>query len=137
MSDVDAVLGRTMQAIVESIYHFDESMTFEAFIYSIAVREVGYFYHQRRHIGKLVIIDTMQNTVGTDLSSPDAPSTSEPMEFYQTLAQLPDPSRQAMLLRYRIGFSVDEIARIVGQSYNATCSLLRQGQRQFGADTIM
>lgn len=137
MKDVDAVLGRTMKAIVESIYRFDESMTFEAFVYSIAVREVGYFYHQRRHVGQLAIIETMQAMSSTGASNPDASTGGEPLEFYQTLAQLPDPSRQAMLLRYRIGFSVDEVARIVGQSYNATCSLLRQGQRQFGADTAM
>lgn len=131
MNDVDAVLSRTMHAIVESIYRFDDSMTFDAFVYSIAVREVGYFYHQRRHIGQLAILETMQHMGGTE------PRTSDPIEFYETLAQLPDPSRQAMLLRYRVGFSVDEIARIVGRSYNATCSLLRQGQRQFGADASM
>ena len=89
MNDVDAVLSRTMHAIVESIYHFDDSMTFDAFIYSIAVREVGYFYHQRRHIGQLAILETMQRMGGTE------PRTSDPIEFYETLAQLPDPSRQA------------------------------------------
>lgn len=139
MSDVDMVLGRTMQVIVESIYGFDDSMSFDAFVYSIAVREVGFFYHQRGQVGQLAIIESMTTGKATGKKAPQ-PITSgadEPIEFYQTLAKLPDPSRQAMLLRYRIGFSIDEIARIVGQSYNATCSLLRQGQRQFGAEAAM
>jgi RNA polymerase sigma factor (sigma-70 family) len=126
MADVDAVLGRTMDAIVETIHRFDGTLSFEAFIYSAAFREVAYFYHHRRHSGTLAILES----AGRNPS--DAAADVDPGRFYETLAQLPDQSRQAMLLRYRVGFSVDEVARILGQSYNATCSLLRQGQRQFG-----
>jgi RNA polymerase sigma-70 factor (ECF subfamily) len=129
--DVDAILGETMTAIVESIMHFDGSISLRTFVYSIAAHKVADFYRHRQYTGQLAISKTTQPVLfGTEAGARTAPNLHAE-SFYEILSQLPDQSRQAMLLRYRIGLSVDEIALILGQSYNATCSLLRQGQNQF------
>ena len=50
------------------------------------------------------------------------------LEFREALASLPENTRQALLLRYREGFSVGEVAQILGRSYKATESLLSRAR---------
>ena len=46
---------------------------------------------------------------------------------------LPVQTRQALLLRYREGMNVNEVAQILGRSYKATESLLTRGRALFRA----
>jgi len=165
VADVGLVLEETMSAIVASICHYDDSISFRTFVYTIAARNVAAF-HRHRQAGHFPRVETTHRRLfasphGSPNQPPNAPRDTQNVaeartnaltttvdsdreigvsiavqspsnSFFETLAQLPDQSRQAMLLRYRIGLSIEDIALVLGQSYNATCSLLRQGQKHIG-----
>lgn len=116
--DVEDVLSETMIATVRAIPRFDGKVAISTFIYSIANRKVADYWRQRKDISEL---PTTLTTAGP---------ASESMEFHEALAQLPEQSRQAILLRYHLGLSVPEVAEAMGRSYKATESLLSRGRSQ-------
>lgn len=119
--DVEDVLSETMIATVKAIPRFDGKVAISTFIYSIANRKVADFWRQRKDISELPTTLTMSD------------QTDENMEFHESLAQLPEQSRQALLLRYHLGLSVPEVAEAMGRSYKATESLLSRGRSQLKA----
>jgi RNA polymerase sigma factor (sigma-70 family) len=66
----------------------------------------------------------------TEWIATDAPDHAR-IEVFEALAELPEQSQQALLLRYYVGLSVGEIAEVLGRSYKATESLLSRVRRQF------
>ncbi len=119
--DVEDVLSETMIATVKAIPRFDGKVAISTFIYSIANRKVADFWRQRKDTSELPTTLTMSD------------STNESMEFHESLAQLPEQSQQALLLRYHMGLSVPEVAEAMGRSYKATESLLSRGRSQLKA----
>jgi RNA polymerase sigma factor (sigma-70 family) len=117
--ETDDVLSETMLAVVQAIRTFDGKVTLATFIYSIAYRKVA------DHWRKLRVTQELDEWI----AAPDAGYTN--IEVYEALAELPEQSKQALLLRYYVGLSVSEIAEVLGRSYKATESLLSRVRRQF------
>ena len=116
--DVEDVLSETMIATVKAIKRFDGKVAISTFVYSIANRKVADFWRRRKDT------DTLPETVTT------AGPSSSAMELQEVLEQLPDEARKALLLRYHMGMSVNEVAESMGRSYKATESLLSRGRKR-------
>jgi|GEM_PF-402028 len=118
--DAEDVLNETLLGTVRGIQNFDGAVAISTFVYSIANHKVVDFWRRRKDVSDL---------------SEEIPTKSvldsESMEFQELLAQLPEQSREALILRYHIGLSVSEVAEIVGRSYKGTESLLSRARRQF------
>jgi RNA polymerase sigma-70 factor (ECF subfamily) len=117
--EVEDVLSETMLAIVQAIRTFDGKVTLATFIYSIAYRKVADYWRRLKVTYEL-----------TEWITTSGPSQTS-IDVYEALAELPEQSQQALLLRYYVGLSVAEIAEILGRSYKATESLLSRVRRQF------
>jgi RNA polymerase sigma-70 factor (ECF subfamily) len=118
-SEAEEVLSETWVALVQAIRTFDGKVTLATFIYSIAYRKVADYWRRLRVTQEL----TEWITTGED--------DHTRVEVYEALAELPEQSQQALLLRYYVGLSVAEIAEVLGRSYKATESLLSRVRRQF------
>jgi RNA polymerase sigma-70 factor (ECF subfamily) len=117
--EAEDVLSDILVAVVQAVRTFDGKVTLATFIYSIAYRKVADYWRRLRVTQEL-----------TEWIATDAPSQTS-LEVYEALAELPELSQQALLLRYYVGLSVSEIAEILGRSYKATESLLSRVRRQF------
>ncbi|RIK43223.1 MAG: hypothetical protein DCC55_06340 [Chloroflexi bacterium] len=118
-SEAEEVLGETLLALVAAIRTFDGKVTLATFIYSIAYRKVADYWRRLR------VTHELTEWIATNESAHTR------VEVYEALAELPEQSQQALLLRYYVGLSVDEIAEVIGRSYKATESLLSRVRRQF------
>ena len=114
--DAEDVLSETMIAAVQAIKNFDGLSQLSTWLYAIARRKVADYWRKNGR-------DTEELS---DLFQ-SAP-TGFSLEFREALATLPENTRQALLLRYREGFSVGEVAQILGRSYKATESLLSRAR---------
>ena len=114
--DAEDVLSETMVASVEAVKNFDGKSQLSTWLYAIARRKVADYWRKAGRVTE-ELSDLFQS----------AP-TGFSMEFREALASLPENTRQALLLRYREGFSVGEVAQILGRSYKATESLLSRAR---------
>jgi RNA polymerase sigma-70 factor (ECF subfamily) len=114
--DAEDVLSETMVASVEAIKNFDGKSQLSTWLYAIARRKVADYWRKAgRNTEEL-----------SDLFQ--AAPTGFSLEFREAMSSLPENTRQALLLRYREGFSVSEVAQILGRSYKATESLLSRAR---------
>jgi RNA polymerase sigma-70 factor (ECF subfamily) len=102
-------------AALRSISSLDKSAALIRWLFAIARRKVADYWRQSQPVSELP--DTLEYI-----------SNGISLEFREALALLPERARQALLLRYREGLSVDEVAHILGRSYKATESLLSRGR---------
>jgi RNA polymerase sigma-70 factor (ECF subfamily) len=113
--DAQDLLSEIYMAALHSIATLDSSEAIIRWLYGIARRKIADFWRQSHAVSELS--DTLEDsTHGISL------------EFREALARLPEQTRQALLLRYREGLSVDEVAQALGRSYKATESLLSRGR---------
>jgi RNA polymerase sigma-70 factor, ECF subfamily len=117
--ETEDVLSEIFVAVVQAIRTFDGKVTLATFIYSIAYRKVADYWRRLRV--------TQELTEEMAIVTPNHTS----VEVCEALAELPELSQQALLLRYHVGLSVSEIAEVLGRSYKATESLLSRVRRQF------
>lgn len=113
------IQGDTWLAAPKAIANFDgQAATLKTFLFSIARRKISDFWRKHKPY--------------TDL--PDAipvdETTQKSLELEEALATLPDQERQALILRYLEGFSVSEIADIMGRTYKGTESLLSRARKR-------
>lgn len=120
--DVDDVLNEAFVATVRAIANFDGRAAISTLVYSIAKRKVADFWRKRKEVYTL-----FPETVTT--AGPD----STGLEFEEALRTLPEHYQEALLLRYHMGMSVSEVAKIMDSSYKATESLLSRARRQLQA----
>jgi RNA polymerase sigma-70 factor, ECF subfamily len=113
--DAQDLLSEIFMAALRSISTLDDSLALTKWLYAIARRKVADFWRQAQPTSELS-------------DSLEATSNNVSLEFREALAMLPEQTRQALLLRYREGLSVDEVARIMGRTYKATESLLSRGR---------
>lgn len=125
--DVEDVLSETLIATVRAIQNFDGAVKISTFVYSIATRKVADFWRKRRgplryesDLSDLIPSDEIDTTVRLEIQE----------ELSIALAKLPDASRQALLLRYHMGLSVEEVACSLDRTYKATESLLSRARYQ-------
>ena len=108
----------TLAACVRALQTFDgKSATLSTFVYSIAQRKVADFW--RKHKKTRELPDVI----------PGRSMTNKKLILEEALDQLPDNYRQAILLRYHVGFSVTELAESMGLTYKAAESLLSRSRR--------
>ena len=113
--DAEDVLNETFLAAVKSIDRFEGGSSLITWLYSIA-RHKMLDFRRRGH----ETVELSENL--------DAPVENVSIEFREALLALPVATRQALLLRYFDGFSVTEVATIMGKTYRATESLLSRGR---------
>ncbi len=113
--DAQDLLSEIYLAALRSIPSLDSSDGLIRWLYAIARRKVADYWRQAVPVSELS-------------DSLEATSNGISLEFREALALLPELTRQALLLRYREGLSVEEVSHIIGRSYKATESLLSRGR---------
>jgi RNA polymerase sigma-70 factor (ECF subfamily) len=116
--DVQDVLGETMVAAVRAIPTFDGNVTLTTFLFSLANRKIADFWRRRQPTAELP-----ETLVDSGLSS-------DSIEFQEVLKKLRPSHLQVLLMRYHVGLGVDEIAKVLGQSYKSTESLLSRARQE-------
>lgn len=101
------VLNETLLALVRAIPQFDHQVSLTTFVFALAQRAVA-DYWRRLPQSELDLYSTAISPGLVD--------------------GLPELLQQALLLRYHSGYSIDEIAQILGRSYKATESLLQRAR---------
>lgn len=114
--DIEDVLNETMGAAVRAIPKFDGNVTLTTFLFSLANRKIADFW--RRHHTTTELPETLM----------DAGVNSDSIEFQEILKKLRPAHLQVLLMRYHVGLGVDEIAKVLGQSYKSTESLLSRAR---------
>lgn len=118
-TDIEDILGETWLAAPRAIANFDgQNATLKTFLFSLARRKVADYWRKHKTVQDL------------PESIPFSHTTQEGIELREVLARLPDQERQALILRYLEGFSVQEIATTLGRTYKGTESLLSRARRR-------
>jgi RNA polymerase sigma-70 factor (ECF subfamily) len=118
--DAKDLMSDIYLAALRSISSLDSSSASLRWLYGIARHRIADYWRHRQPAGELP-------------ESLEAPSNHISIEVRQALATLPVQTRQALLLRYREGLSVQEVAQILGRSYKATESLFTRGRALLAA----
>jgi RNA polymerase sigma-70 factor, ECF subfamily len=117
--DGEDVVSETMIAAVRSLKDFDGRASLATFVFSLAYRKIADFWRKRQETTELVEHHRSPMSVN-----------SKAMEFAEVLDQLPELSKQVLILRYHVGLSVGEIAQVIDRSYKGTESLLSRARQQ-------
>lgn len=116
--DVEDVLGDTLVAAVRAIPKFDGNVTLTTFLFSLANRKIADFWRRQQATSELP--ETLM----------EAGVSSESIEFQEILKTLRPAHLQVLLMRYHVGLGVEEIAKVLGQSYKSTESLLSRARME-------
>jgi RNA polymerase sigma-70 factor (ECF subfamily) len=119
--DAEDILSETLLAAVRALPNFDGQASLLTFTSSLARRKVADFWRKNAR-WKLDELDESSQMVGLNAKS---------FLFEDALGRLPLPSREALLLRYQVGLSVQEVADVMNRSYKAVESLLTRAREQF------
>jgi RNA polymerase sigma-70 factor (ECF subfamily) len=117
--DAEDVLGETLIAAVRALKDFDGKASLATFIFSLAYRKIADFWRRRQDT--VMLAEHQRSPLGV---------SSRAVEFAEVLDQLPELSKQVLILRYHVGLSVGEIAQVVDRSYKGTESLLSRARQQ-------
>lgn len=117
--DAEDVLGETMIAAVRSLKDFDGKASLSTFVFSLAYRKIADFWRKRQDT--VALVEQQRSPLGVN---------SKAVEFAEVLDQLPELSKQVLILRYHVGLSVGEIAQVIDRSYKGTESLLSRSRQQ-------
>lgn len=117
--DAEDVLGETMIAAVRALKEFDGKASLSTFIFSLAYRKIADFWRKRQDT--VTLVEHQRSPFGVN---------SKAVEFAEMLDQLPELSKQTLILRYQVGLSVGEIAQVLDRSYKGTESLLSRARQQ-------
>ncbi len=117
--DAEDVLGETMIAAVRALKDFDGKASLSTFIFSLAYRKIADFWRKRQDT--VALVEHQRSPLGV---------SSRALEFAEMLDQLPELSKQVLILRYQVGLSVGEIAQVIDRSYKGTESLLSRARQQ-------
>lgn len=112
------VLHDTLTALVRAIPNFDNRVTLSTFVFAVAQRQLTDYWRR------------LPGTV--DLNETD--------KFQELIAVLPEEIQRILLMRYHIGYSINEIAHLVGKSYRETEMILQKARGSlrslFGVDEM-
>ncbi|MCB0080227.1 MAG: RNA polymerase sigma factor [Caldilineaceae bacterium] len=116
-SDVEDILQDTWMAAPRAIDNFDgKNATLKTFLFSLARRKIADYWRKHK------AVDELPETMSV------SESHQQRLELVEALALMPEQERQALILRYSEGFSVTEIADIMGRTYKGTESLLSRAR---------
>jgi RNA polymerase sigma factor (sigma-70 family) len=114
-SHAEEALCGTMDAAIRAIPRFDGSVSLSTFLFSLASQRITMAHRKQKASKRRVKRAT--------------PTDGETDAFRHLLSTVPQRQRQALLLRYRLGLSVTEIADILGLAVSETERMLTQGSR--------
>ena len=118
--DVQDVLNETMFGAVKAVQKFDGNASLSTLVFKIAKHKLVDFYRKHQNMSELL------DTVPENSNS----GATERIEFLEALEDLPEASREALLLRYQVGLSVSEVAQVMDRSYKGVESLLSRAREQ-------
>lgn len=117
LDDVNDVLSDTLMAIVRAIRTFDHKIPLATFVYQLMHQTVAEYWRRRANYPRSWVA-----TLAT--------TQKPPASWQHPISRLPEALQHVLLLRYHVGYSIDEIATLVGKSYQETETLLQQARRQ-------
>lgn len=127
--DAEDVLQETMLAAVRSLRRFQGNSSLYTWLYAIARRKISdHIRRKQRHQGSLSE-DTVINLAEPSASPEDTVVQRQTVEA--VLRALPPDYRAVLLGKYLEGFSVKELARIMGRSEKSVESLLTRARQAF------
>ena len=115
-AQAEEALSATMEATIRAIPQFDGTVSLSTFLYSLASQQVAMYYRKRKSSKRRRQAVTQ--------------TSGEVDSFRAVLNSVPQRQRQALLLRFRLGLSVTEIADILGLAVSETEQTIAQGSRQ-------
>ncbi len=121
--DAEDVLNETFGAAVRAIQGFDDRASLLTWLSAIARNKIANYY-------KALPEPTEPEEMTERMP---APVVHFSLEFREALDVVPPHIRQVLLLRYRQGFGVGEIATLTGRSYKSVESLLSRGRALLAA----
>lgn len=126
--DAQDLLSETWVAVVRSIRSFDGRSSLATWLYAIAHHKLVDFYKAKRN--------TPTEQLDDDLPESDERISAEALDLRAAMSRLNPEQRRVLLLKYREGFSTDEIARIIARSYKATESLLTRSRERLKTELL-
>ena len=128
-ADVEDITQEIFIAVTRSLKNFRFEAQFSTWLRTLVNRQVADFYRSRKPRFETFSLDVESDDPDRELnlSVEDKTSTSDDLVILrQALRNLPDNYREIIMLRFVEGLQFDEIARVQGQSLEATKSLFRR-----------
>ena len=121
--DAEDVLNETFGAAVRAIQGFDGRASLLTWLAAIARNKIANYYKAAPEPAEP---EEMAQNI-------PAPVMHFSLEFREALEVIPPHIRQVLLLRYRQGFNVTEVAELTGRTYKSAESLLSRGRALLAA----
>ena len=128
-ADVEDITQDIFIAVMKSLKNFRFEAQFSTWLRTLVNRQVADFYRSRKPKFETFSLDTELDDPDRemDFSVEDRTSSRDDILLLrQELRNLPDNYREIIMLRFVEGLQFDEIARVQGQSLEATKSLFRR-----------
>ncbi|MFN8494672.1 MAG: hypothetical protein U0350_44130 [Caldilineaceae bacterium] len=125
--DAQHVLSEIMVMIVHEMPHFDGNITLATFVFTLAYRKVKEYWHR---YGKSATLMRFASSM-QEHSAKENNGVNQETALQRIWTQLEEQAQQALLLRYHAGLNINEVADVLGRSYESTEFLLNQLHRQF------
>jgi RNA polymerase sigma-70 factor, ECF subfamily len=123
--DVDDVTQEVFIAAMRSLHNFRFEARFSTWLRTLVNRQVADFYRERKPPEESLSDPESENNALLGMVQ-DMDGLDDQIILRQALRQVPDHYREIILLRFADGLQFDEIARLQGQSLDATKSLFRR-----------
>lgn len=124
-ADADDVAQNALIEVLRSAKTFRGLAPLEAWVARIATRVALRHVTRERRLQQSVVNDTPQS-LPADLG-PERMAELMPNDLRNYLARLPGPQRSALVMRYALGYSIDEIGELTDVSRNTVKARLRLG----------
>ncbi|MEW5871924.1 MAG: sigma-70 family RNA polymerase sigma factor [Chloroflexota bacterium] len=128
-SDVEDVTQEVFIAVIKSLDGFRFEAKFSTWLRTLVNRQVADYYRTRKPQEPNLSIELIgeESERNTKLSTDgDFENQDNVIILRQALKQLPENYREVIVLRFVEGLRFEEIARLQGQSLEATKSLFRR-----------
>jgi RNA polymerase sigma-70 factor (ECF subfamily) len=127
--DADDILQETCAVLWQKFDEFDPGTNFAAWSLRIARYQVMAHYTTKRRTKARLSDETLEAVVDKMAARPHR-EDARAAALDGCLADLPDPDRQLLELRYRSGASVEEVARHSGKSVVAAYKALHRAHER-------
>ena len=128
-SDADDILQETCAVMWQKFDEFDPGTNFAAWSLRIARYQVMAYYTTQRRRKARLSDETLEAVVDRMAARTDR-EDARSVVLDGCLADLPEPDRQLIELRYRAGASVEEVARRSGKSVVAAYKALHRAHER-------
>jgi RNA polymerase sigma-70 factor (ECF subfamily) len=139
--DVEDVTQEVFVALMKSLRSFRGDARFSTWLRTLTNRRIADYYRKRGREGTQLDVDLSEVNPGLSpdfRAEADTVTIDDRVMLRQALRALPERHREILLLRFAEGLQFNEIARLQGQSLEATKSLFRRAvvalRRQVGED---